>query len=413
MGTDYFALECVRGPALPDVAKTITKMLARKGWVADASGSGRARSVLLSQEAAWVVIDDADFASATWAGPLSKALGGVGITLRIGSDSASFALQRFDDGELVGDLSEDASTRKHVRRVEGQRIIIAEDAADLGRKRHLGTAFLADLGAPTSRPKLRRGFRVDGHGFEACLLDIAKLAGLPEPRDRYAAPEGELQLSFRRAPPAGVEAGFKKTKGKAKQPSRIERRSGHANISMGKAFHLCGVDREKLLDAIDVVLASDRFARTLFVSNHGRWESFGEGLDAPGPQGSRCLATPELDDRIPEIAWGAALSAKLGESVLAVEDSTFRVWTGGRMNGELRIASLSRGSVHDVSVLAPFVPASRAHALSSFELTETQPWRIAYDLAESLGLGAPGIFGRRKGVLVTSSADETAARPRR
>jgi len=64
-------------------------------------------------------------------------------------------------------------------------------------------------------------------------------------------------------------------------------------------------------------------------------------------------------------------------------------------------------------VLAPFVPASRAHALSSFELTETQPWRIAYDLAESLGLGAPGIFGRRKGVLVTSSADETAARPRR
>jgi len=75
-------------------------------------GERRARSVLISQAAGGIVIDDADFASTTWAGPLSKALGGVGITLRIGSDSASFALQRFDDGELVGDLSDYASTQK-------------------------------------------------------------------------------------------------------------------------------------------------------------------------------------------------------------------------------------------------------------------------------------------------------------
>jgi len=149
----------------------------------------------------WIVVDDRyELATARWAKQLSARLGAVAISLRV--VESEYALRRFDHGVLVGEIENEAAMKMALQhRIAGRAPTLADTRA-LDHDVHVQTAFLADLASGASRAKPSAGLRFSPSDSEDALVEIAKLAKLPQPLTRQDEPHGDLQLCFRRAPRA-------------------------------------------------------------------------------------------------------------------------------------------------------------------------------------------------------------------
>lgn len=155
------------------------------------------RPIQLIAVGKWIVVDDRyDLATTPWAEQLSKALGAVAVRLRVLEDE--YGLQRFDKGKLVGTIDNLAATKKALaRRIAGKIDTVAATRA-LEQKVMVPTAFLSDLAQGATRAKLTKGLRFAPSEGGAAIVDIAKLAKLPEPLSPSYGPQPDLQLCFRR-----------------------------------------------------------------------------------------------------------------------------------------------------------------------------------------------------------------------
>lgn len=364
MGVDFLHLECVHGIAPRDVARVVIETLGAQGWSRGrAPRGGTAREIMVGERPRWtVVVDEPSAAPIPWAKTIAGTLGCTAVCFHGWSDQGAFAIERYDGRrrQAVRYPSSERPPRRSVR---------------------LRVPWLVDL-APTRarKERLERGIAVPPHDSDGALQTLAKLAGVPEPMDRYVALAPPfVRLRFHRFGPVVA----------APAPSpRVRRAVAAPRGEPRDSYHVRGVTRAALVAAVErrlrqrgIVPVEGRRAvdRDVTFVDGGAWQSFGEALRTSHPFG--------LSDS-PAIPWGAALSVDLGVPVLKVRASgdgmALAVFTEGAAGRVVEIAG-GKPSV-DARPLAAMAPHVDRATFWIKPGVPTPAATFAAAIAERLGL---------------------------
>jgi len=364
MGVDYLHLECLRGALVDEVRREVTEHFTARGWVVVETSAER--TVKLMVHGDWVVVEDRpDRFPASWAQPLSKGAGRVGISMRSWTDDGSLTIQRYDEGLETGALSHNASRGLHEARVD--------------------TAFLADIAPTRARTRLRKGIDLARLRCDDALELIAKTTGLPPPMSNDQDVEALVTIELAQQWPASARPRERDRATPAVRPI------GGAMLHIERPYHVAGIARAELMKGLRDVLAKKGITPRrggsgrpldceIVIVQRGGWLSFGEILHG------------ERRDHGRRILWGPLLSKLLGEPILGVvsgrDHTELTAWSDGRESPVLRLVDEKAGFVVDARCIGVSTPVELGSQAASFH------GLAARKVVEAIELSDPFVTGR-------------------